>query len=125
TGRRTKRVDGAPSRANQRSGDPALSEQADGAVDRVTFGDASQIQLDAGVVEANRLRSLVQNHMLGADVTTCRRELLRGRYPPVAAKEAPCLHQRTDRDVEGAAGVPVVSHRVRDEVEQLRLDGYG
>ena len=51
-GRRTEPVDRAASGADQGGGDLPLSEQPDDAIDGVAFGDASEIQLDAGVIEA-------------------------------------------------------------------------
>ena len=61
----------------------------------------------------------IERHMSPADVTPCAGELALRRQAAFAAEEAPRLHQRTDGDVERAAGLAVIAHRVRDEVEQL------
>ena len=104
----------------------APSEQFDDAIDGVAFGDASEIQLHAGCIEARSCCDPGSSiTCAAADVTPRAGQLALRRQAAFAAEEAPRLHQRTDGDVERAAGVAVIAHRVGDEVEQLRFDGDG
>src|SRR5262249_57160210 len=101
-GWRAETVDGAAAGADQRRVDLFFLEQAHDAIDGVPFGDAAEIELDAGLVETNRSRGWIQRHVRGADVTSRRGEIGVRRQPAVAAEEAPRFHQRTDGDVERA-----------------------
>jgi hypothetical protein len=124
-GRRTEPIDGAASRADQGRSDLPPLEQFDDTIDSVALRDASEIQFHAGFIEADCLRNRIQHHMGAADVMPrCCKLVVRG-HAALASEEAPRLHQRTDGDVERAGGVAVVSHRVDDEVEQLRFDCDG
>src|SRR5262245_53598720 len=57
--------------------------------------------------------------MSPADMASCAGKLALRRQAAFAAKEPPRLHQRADGDVERAAGLAVITYRLRDEVEQL------
>jgi hypothetical protein len=100
------------------AGDLAPFEQFDHAVDGVAFRDASEIELHARFVERDRTRRRIERHM---SPPTWRRAPASsssdGRRP--SPRRTPRLHQRADRDVERAAGLALIAHRVRDEVEQL------
>ncbi len=102
-----------------------LSEDADRPIDGVAFGDAAEIEFDARFVERDRLVDRIQHDVRGSDVAPGSVELHVGRHVAFASEESPRFHQRADRDVERAAGLAVVAHRLRDEVEEFRIDGHG
>jgi len=60
-GRGAEPVDGAAPRANQRGGDLTRSEQPDDPIRGVAFGYPAEIELDARLVEGDRLDGDVQN----------------------------------------------------------------
>ena len=92
--RRAEPIDGAAARADERRGDLPLLQQRDDAIDRVAFGDAAEIELDARLIERDCLRGRIQDDVGGADVAPGRGELVVGRHAAFAAEEPPRLHQR-------------------------------
>ena len=121
----TEAVNGAASRADQSRHTLMLFEFRDDAIDGVALGDASEIELDAGLVEADRPRARIEGYMSAPDQPPRCRQLGVGWHAAFAAEEAPRLHQRSDGDVERAIRIPAVSHGVDDEVEELLFDCNG
>ncbi len=123
--RRAEGVQRAAAGADEGGSDVVGFQDVDDAVDGVAFGDATEIQLDAGLIEPDRVIGAVQDDVLVADLVLQLFDFGRRGQSAFAAEEAPRLHQRADGDVERAARLAAVSQRLRDEVEQLRVDLHG
>src|SRR4029453_11082139 len=99
--------------ADKRCGDAVSLQESDDAIDGVAFGDPTEIELDTGNIESNCARRWAKDDVGIPDTPPRLAQLDVGGHMAIAFEESPRLHQRPDRDVEGAIGLDAVVERSR------------
>ena len=122
---RSDRAHAAVTGREQGAGNAVRTESCGNAIERPSFADRAEIDLDTWTIETDRAATLVDHHVLHADGFARRGDLGVLRQAPLAAQKAPRPAQRGGGDVERASGLGMEVMAETQQLQQIGVHRHG